>query len=297
VNPSGQGIFVNNLPYTIALGRRAKQAGFLLLLDLHYSPTWADPGTQTKPAAWANLQFDALTRTMHDYSKSVIEAMRAGGAMPDIVQVGNEIPGGLLWPDGKDWGPGHSFTNLGILLKAGIAGVKEGSGRDATPLIMIHIDRGGDWGGTKWFFDNIDAEGVEYDIIGESYYPMYHGPMSGLRETLDNAAIRYHKPIIVAETSYPYIPWPGAVAEAHGTAKFEYPISPDGQRDFLRALVAAVKQTPGNLGEGILYWEPEWIPAQGIPGSWEGKTLFDDAGKALPGLDTLGNAGRLSAVR
>jgi arabinogalactan endo-1,4-beta-galactosidase len=295
VNPSEQGIFVNDLPYTVALGRRAKQAGFLLLLDFHYSDSWADPGKQFTPAAWANLPFDQLVTTMHDYSKSVIEAMRAGGAMPDIVQVGNEIPGGLLWPDGKDWGFGHDYKNLCILLKAGISGVKDGSGDVAPPLIMIHIDRGGDWAGTQSFFDNIDAAGVPYDIIGESYYPFFHGPMSGLKETLDNAALRYHRPIVVVETGYPYLSWPGATMGTTGRTSYEYPISPDGQKQFLQALVKTVEQTPDHLGKGVVYWAPEWIPARGLDGSWDGKTLFDDDGKALPGLDTLGEAGRKSS--
>jgi arabinogalactan endo-1,4-beta-galactosidase len=284
VHPTGQDIYVNDLPYTVALGRRIKKAGFALLLDIHYSDSWADPGKQHKPAAWADLPFDQLVQTVHDYSRDVITAMRKGGAMPDMVQVGNEITPGMLLPDGQDWGPGHDFKNLGILLNAGIAGVKSGSGKQTPPLIMIHIDRGGDWKGTMWYFDNLTAQHVPFDVIGLSYYPMFHGPLSGLQETLQNAATRYGKPIIVVETGYAYAP-NGRQASAS-----EYPNTPEGQRAFLAALVATVRSTPNGLGRGVNYWEPEWIPVKGLMGSWDSLTLFDDQGNALPGIDALGRS-------
>jgi arabinogalactan endo-1,4-beta-galactosidase len=282
VHPSGEGIFVNDLPYTVALGRRIKKAGFRLILDIHYSDTWADPGKQGKPAAWAALPFDKLTTTVHDYTRDVVEQMRKGGAMPDIIQIGNEITGGMLWPDGKDWGPGHDFVNLSKLLKAGIAGVFDASKGVARPLIMIHIDKGGDWGGTKWFFDGIIAQGVDFDIIGESFCPFFQGPLSQLKNTLTQAADRYHKPIIVAETGYAY--------EDDGRGPHDgvtYPKTPDGQKQFLMDLMATVRATPDGLGRGIIYWAPEWVPGDGI-GGWDGTTLFDESGNALPGLDALG---------
>jgi len=274
VNPSHKGVIVNDLPYTIAIGKRIKKAGLLLLLDIHYSDTWADPHQQTKPAAWANLPFDQLTTTVHDYTKGVIESMRKAGAMPDIVQVGNEIIGGMLWPDGKNWGDGHDFKNLGALLKSGIQGVKDGSGKDAPPIIMIHIDRGGDWKGTQWFFDGIKAEGVDFDVIGESYYPIFHGPIAGLTETLTKARERYHKPVIVVETAYPYKPDGKRITPA-----MAWPETVDGQRQFMHDLLAITTQTKAR---GIVYWEPEWLPTKGYGGAWDTTALFDDTGNALP---------------
>jgi arabinogalactan endo-1,4-beta-galactosidase len=288
VNPSGQGAEINNLAYTVALGKRVKQAGLMLLVDIQYSDTWADPGRQTKPAAWADLPFDALTRQVRDYATSVIQTMRAAGAMPDIVQIGNEIPGGMLWPDGKDWGPGHDFTNLGRLLKAAIGGIEEGRGAAPAPFIMIHIDRGADWSGTKWFFDGIVAQGVPFDLIGESYYPFTHGPLSAVKETLAGAARRYGKPIVVVETAYPYLPWSQSGFGSDEGGAFEFPLTPDGQARYLGALLDAVRATPDGLGQGVFYWQPEWIPVNGLPSTWEGKTLFSDDGKALPGLAVLG---------
>ena len=285
VNPSGEDIYVNDLPYTIALGRRIKRAGLLLMLDIHYSDTWADPGHQLKPAAWNSLPLDQLVGKVHDYTQSVIEAMRKQGAMPDIVAVGNEISGGMLWPDGLDYGPGHDFSALGRLLKAGIKGVGDGSGNSPRPLIMIHIDKGGDWGATQWFFDGIAAQGVQFDIIGESYYPFFQGSLQQLKTTLGNAARRYRKPIIVAETGYPYESSP-RVANAPPGA-MSYPETPQGQLQFLQALTGVIRATQGGFGRGLMYWEPEWIPVHGLQSSWETTTLFDNSGNALPGLFAL----------
>ena len=288
-HPSQTGVMVNDLPYTIALGKRVKQAGFLLLLDIHYSDTWADPGKQFKPVAWNNLSTDQLIGQVHDYTRDVVVAMRKAGTMPDIVQIGNEIVGGMLWPDGKDWGPGHDFKTLGLLLKAGIQGADDGASPLAAPLIMIHIDRGGDWGGTQWFFDGINAQGVNYDIIGESFYPKLHGPISALKETLQNAAARYHKPIIVVETAYPYRDDPP-------TKGLTYPVTPDGQRQYVQDLIAAVKNTPDGLGLGVCYWEPEWLPTK-LAGAWSSTALFDDNGNALPGLDAFNSNPKLARLK
>ncbi|HEX5324940.1 MAG TPA: glycosyl hydrolase 53 family protein, partial [Capsulimonadaceae bacterium] len=117
VNPSEKGIFVNDLAYTVALGKRIKKAGFYLDIDFHYSDSWADPGKQIKPAAWRDLPFDQLVTTMQNYTRDAIAAMRKGGAMPDIVQIGNEITPGMLWPDGRDSQGGRDdFANLATLL-------------------------------------------------------------------------------------------------------------------------------------------------------------------------------------
>jgi len=279
VNPSHVDVEVNDLPPTIALAKRVKRAGLLLLLDIHYSDTWAAPSKQFKPGAWKSMPFATLTSTVHDYTKGVIASMANAGVLPGIVQVGNEITGGMLWPDGKDWGSGNGFDKLAVLLKSGIQGVKDGAGRGPTPSIMIHIDRGGDWKGTRWFFDGIVAQKVPFDIIGESYYPQFHGPMSQLRETLRNAAARYRKPIIVAETAYPFEPIGRPLAPS-----MSYPVTPAGQWAFLRDLVSTVASTPSGLGRGVVYWEPDWLPTK-KRGAWNTTALFDDRGNALPAFD------------
>jgi len=198
--------------------------------------------------------------------------------MPDIVQIGNEITPGMLWPEGRAGGE-HSFAPLAALLRAGIAGVEAGAGTQK-PQIMVHCDRGGDWNGARVFYDEIESQGVPYDLIGLSFYPFWHGPLSQLQETLEKTARRYQKPIVVVETGYHYAGEPDQPG-------MTYPFTPQGQKQFLEELVAAVRRTPDGLGRGVLYWAPEWLEIEGLRSSWAGQTLFDADGHALPGLDAL----------
>src|SRR5580658_390506 len=146
----------NNLDYTIASAKAAKKLGFHFLLDLHYSDTWADPGKQFTPHAWAGMSHDQLVKAVFAYTRDTIAAFRSAGVLPDMVQVGNEITAGILWPDGRL--PGN-WDNLADLLKAAIAGVDAGAAVGTNdnphPRIMIHIDRGGDVEATRYFFDKL----------------------------------------------------------------------------------------------------------------------------------------------
>ena len=289
VNPSGKKDMVCDLDYTVALARRIKKAGFKLLLDFHYSDTWADPAHQTKPAAWKDLPFDELKQRVHDYSRDSIAAFKKADALPDIVQIGNEIKGGMLWPDGKSGGSPNAFDQLAALLKAGVEGTKAGAGDGTaspqTPQIMIHIESGGDKGATQWFFDNVRQRGVPFDFIGLSYYPVWHGPLAQLKDNLKNAATRYGKPVIVVEVGYP---WQGSNLNDK-KAPMAYEATPEGQRQFLQDVVAAVRATPNGLGRGVVWWAPEWIPTTMGKG-WSPRTLFDDEGNALPALEALNPA-------
>lgn len=156
VHPDGQGIDVNDLPYTLALAKRIKKAGLRFLLDFHYSDVWADPAHQTKPAAWKDLPFDALTKQVQSYSRDVIAAFRRNGAMPDIVAVGNETTNGMLWPDGQVEQP-DGWAHFAALFNAGAAGVKEGAAPLPSPKIMLHIANGAEPGLMQWFFDNLST--------------------------------------------------------------------------------------------------------------------------------------------
>jgi arabinogalactan endo-1,4-beta-galactosidase len=156
VNPTDRAEYINDLPYTIALGRQIKKDGFLLLLDIHYSDSWADPGQQHIPEAWLDFSLPDLIKEVHDYSRDVIAAMRKGGAMPDIVEVGNEINNGLLWPIGKVEEP-DGWSHLNALLKSGIQGVHDGSPSGRSPKIMIHTANGALDGVTRWFYDNLES--------------------------------------------------------------------------------------------------------------------------------------------
>lgn len=307
VEPNGRGGVIQDVPYVIALGKRIKEAGDVFLLDLHYSDTWADPGKQFKPKAWENLIFDELTQKVQSYTADVIKQFTDAGAKPDMVQVGNEITPGFLWPDGKLEGkdPDAEWQRFTTLLKAGIAGVKQadiinsppakgqsggaGRGYPARQMtnaikIVIHIDQGGDVKKTDWFFSNLEKHGVQYDIIGLSFYPWWHGTLDDLKDNLAKTSKQFKKPIFVVETAYFYKPFD--LREGRYKDKLAWDKSPEGQKQFLCDLVQAVRQTPNGLGMGVLWWYPESIPAAGR-GGWNGgaTALFDPNAAPLPALN------------
>ena len=252
----------NSLANTIPLAKRIKASGALFLLDIHYSDTWADPQHQDIPVAWRGMDYAALQQQVESYSRSTIQAFKDAGAMPDWVQVGNEITRGMLWPVGQVAVPGATqylppdssdstvqWEHLTGLIKAGIRGVMEGAG-DTPPKIAIHIDRGGDWATTKWFFDHLQAAQVPYDIIAESFYPPWrHGTLADLKMNMDSSAARFHKDFLVAETGY-------GPSHSPDNPDMLWPVTPQGRLQFMVDLVNTVKAAP--LGVGVMYWAPEW---------------------------------------
>lgn len=257
----------NDLPYTLALARRARAMGFHLLLDLHYSDSWADPEKQTMPAAWSKLKHKQLVQQVHDYTRDVIAAFAHAGAMPEMVQVGNEITQGMLWPDGK---LPDNWDNLAELLHAGIAGIDDGRGSAPRPRIMIHIERSGDWAAAQWFYDNLIAHHVQFDVIGLSYYPFWHGGVVRMRQNLHDLALRYRLPIVVVETA---TNWKDSGTPAK---KFDFAETPEGQKKFLQAVDAAVRAVPNGLGQGVFWWEPAAEHDLRV------RSFFDDKGNVLP---------------
>ncbi|PTX91423.1 glycosyl hydrolase 53 family protein [Opitutus sp. ER46] len=258
----------NDLPYTIALARQAKALGYQFLLDFHYSDTWADPHRQTPPQAWAGFTRGQLTQAVHDYTRDTIIAFREAGAMPDMVQIGNEITPGMLWPHGKLPEQWDAFAGF---VKAGIAGVRAGTGNAVAPRILIQIEKPGDVATTQWFFDELLKRGVTFDVIGQSYYPWWHGSLLQLRQGLAAMAERYRKDIILVEVAYNWRP-----AE-YKDYPAPFPESPEGQRDFLEEVNRAVLATPYGLGKGVFWWEPA-VP----PGPIHSRGMFDADGNALP---------------
>jgi len=285
VDPSQTEVEVNDLDYTIALASRIKASGAKFLLDLHYSDTWADPGHQTPPAAWAQLSFDSLENRVESYTSEVVGALRMAGAAPDIVQIGNEIDGGMLWPLGQVGGSSDTpeqWDRLTRLLKAGIRGVKAGLSPGDPVRIMLHYSQGGSASGTAWFFDHIEAHDVPYDLIGLSYYPWWHGSIAGLEANLEATALRYDRDILLTEMSYP---WRAGGWEGMATYRWAmtWPISAKGQGRFLGDVMKVVAATPGNHGVGVLWWYPEAIEVPGLFIFGGGSlALFDQAGNLLP---------------
>jgi len=257
----------NDLEYTISAAKQAKELGFKFLLNYHYSDTWADPGKQYTPKAWEGKSHEELVQAVFEYTKDTIIAFREAGVLPDMVQPGNEIINGMIWPDGK---LPDNWDNFAELMKAGINGVDAGRGNAQRPLIMVHIDRGGDKKRTKAFFDKWNSYGVDYDIIGQSYYPWWHGSLLDLRENMIFMANEYRKDIILVEVAYN---WRDA---EYKSKPAPFPETPEGQRQFLDEVHRIVLATPGNRGKGVFWWEPA------VTGGLRRRGMFDDDGNALP---------------
>lgn len=223
-----------DLANTLKMAKRVKDAGMKLLLDFHYSDYWADPGKQYKPAAWRNLSFEELKKALYGYTKDVMQQLKAQGTTPDMVQIGNEINHGIVWPEGNV----SNMDGLAQLLNAGTAAVKS---VDPSVTMMLHVALGGQHDESAFFIDNMIARGVHFDVIGESYYPKWHGTLDDLRDNLADLVKRYNKDVIVVEYS--------AKKEEVNKIAFELP---DGR------------------GKGTCIWEPL--------STWE--KVFDNDGKA-----------------
>lgn len=258
----------NNLEYTIDLAKQAKKLGFKILLNYHYSDTWADPAKQFLPRAWEKKSHEELEQAVFEYTRDTVKAFREAGVMPDMVQNGNEVIHGMMWPDGR---LPQNWDNFADLLKAGVRGVEAGTGDAPRPLIMVHIDRGGDLPGTRYFFDNCRERDVQFDVIGQSYYPWWHGSLLDLRDNLNFMAETYKKDIILVEVAYNWRPAEYRINPA------PFPETPEGQRQFLDEVNRLVLNTPHHRGKGVFWWEPA-VPG----GPIASRGMFDEDNNVLP---------------
>jgi arabinogalactan endo-1,4-beta-galactosidase len=283
----------NTLAQVLRMARRFDAEGMAFLLDIHYSDWWADPQKQIKPAAWEGLDFPTLTDSVYRYTRDVVAALVAQGTPPTMVQIGNEIRPGLLWPDGRVDGEHDTpaqWDRLVTLLRAGRRGVLDAApGRP--PLILIHFDDGAKNQIARPFFQHLAERGLEYDAIGLSFYPKWHGTLDQLRSNLADLSTRFRKDVYVVETAYPWtFEWKddaGNIFGGQGDLHAGYPPTVEGQAAFLRAVREIVRDVPGGRGKGIYYWSPEWIAVAGVPSAWENAALFDFEGRALPSMDAF----------
>jgi arabinogalactan endo-1,4-beta-galactosidase len=263
----------NSLAYTISLAKEAKERGYKFLLDYHYSDTWADPAKQFVPKAWQGKTQEQMEQLVFEYTKKTMEAFREANVYPDMVQIGNEISTGMLWPYGK---LPENWDNFAALIKAGINGVYASIGNHTSPKIMIHIDKGGDKTFTKYFFDKLDTYNIKFDVIGQSYYPWWHGSLLNLRECLNFTALEYKKDIVLVEAAYNYSP-----AE-YLDKPAPFPESPEGQKEFLENVNELILNIPNNKGKGIFWWEPA-APNKGF----SHRTFFKEDGSVLPVINVF----------
>ncbi|MFN4199186.1 MAG: arabinogalactan endo-beta-1,4-galactanase [Flavobacterium sp.] len=247
---------------TVAMALRAQKMGMQVMANFHYSDSWADPGKQNKPEAWKDLPFDELVQAVYDHTYEVVSALKNAGVTPEWVQVGNEIPGGMLWPDGHT----DQWPQLAQLLNAGYKATKA---VDPNIRVIVHVDEGHNQEKFRNFYDRATELGVQYDIIGLSYYPYWvkkdwTETIDGLRQNLIDLVERYDKDVMVVEVG----------GEDHQI---------ENTRDLLKATIEAVRNVPNGRGLGVFYWEPQGAR------SWSkyGLSAWGEDGKPSPALDAF----------
>ncbi|GAA1269439.1 glycosyl hydrolase 53 family protein [Sphaerisporangium rubeum] len=277
----------NNKSKVLAFARTVKAKGLKLLVDFHYSDTWADPGKQYKPAEWSSHGIGQLQSDVYNYTYDVCNSLKAQGTTPDSVQIGNEINTGMLWNDGKV--VNSDFTNLSLLLKAGYNATKA---CNSGTQVMIHTALADNLTAARWFYDGIRAKGVPWDITALSYYCMWHGTLSNLSGVISDLRSRYGKPLVIAETAYPFTAGNAdSTPNAVTTGCSGYGLTWQGQG----SQFAAVQNTARNAGAiGVFYWEPTWyaVPGNGwdpadINGSgdgWDNMAIFNWTGQINPNV-------------
>lgn len=308
VSYGGGGCDLNTV---LELAKRAKDKGIGWLLDFHYSDCWADPGKQTIPKAWRGLDVAGLEQAVYDYTFQILEKCKEAELMPQMVAVGNELSNGLLWPYGKV----PEYGNIAKFASAGIRAVRR---MDSDIPVMLHLDNGGNQELYRtWFDAYMENGGADFDYIGLSYYPFWHGTLEMLKNNMEAIALRYHKKLFVAEVSTGFTledykkyekledgQRKGMAAKESVAAVVPYPMTKQGQADFMSDFLKTICQTPDGLCKGFSYWEPAWLPVPGSqwatmeacaymgekgPGGneWANQALFDYDGNALPALSVI----------
>ena len=254
-----------------------KTHGFKTWLTLHYSDSWADPGQQNPPSQWQGISFSALKDSVYNYTKKVMQEMQ-----PDYIQIGNEINTGILHPYG-DLATNHQ--NFIELVQQGSLAVRE---RSMDCKIILH------YAGIEhadWFFTQVNQ--IDYDIIGLSYYPIWHGKsLTALNTRMQELSNIHNKKILIAETAYPFtLEWNDWTNNIVGLDEQlilpEYPATPEGQRNFIRQIKTLTKELENGIG--FCYWGAELIAWKGNQSTdaspWENQALFDFNNKALSVLN------------
>lgn len=306
----------NDVKTTLEIAKRVTAAGFGVLMNFHYSDFWADPGKQIKPKAWKDYSVDELEQAVYDFTLETMELFKKEGVNITMVQVGNELSNGLLWPEGmirEDLGK-TEYDNVAHFVSAGIRAV-----RKVTPDagVMIHLDNGGNNELYRRWFDHYVERGEDFDMIGLSYYPFWHGTMDMLFHNMNDIAERYHKDLVIAEVSMGFTmddykayekltdeERKGYATRPALVEKIEFPMTVQGQYDFTKTLLERLLTVKEGRGKGFFWWEPAWIPVAGSgwatpeslkymndPGpcgnEWANQALFDYDGNVLPTLEFI----------
>jgi len=314
-NPYGGGTC--DLPCIIRLAKKANACGMAVMLDFHYSDFWVDPSRQRPPKAWKGMSFAEVIVALHDYTRDTLLALKKENIDIAAIQVGNEITNGMMHPYGELYREGISeesgggYDGLSKLLKAGFDACYEVYPEAKT---VLHLEHSGSMDKQIPYLENVIARGVEFDVVGQSYYPFWHGPFRDFKENNLYIMEHFHKEVWVVEAGYEWIPsripgHHGDFAEAEDGSKvgdingrIPFPSTKQGQADYLRYFLKLCK----DIGVGMVYyWEPAWVPMPGNawakdagqvycglePGpaynDWENEVLFDFDGNANPAVDVF----------
>ena len=267
----------SGLNEVLALSKRVRNLGMKVWLTVHYSDTWADPSAQITPQAWQGVSFENLKDSVRQYTTKIAEEIA-----PDYIQIGNEINGGFLFPQGKIDPNRTQFLELLSTASHAI--------RSASPSskIILHI---AGYSEADWFFSEVKS--IDYDMIGLSYYPIWHGKsLSDLQSSIQNLKTTFAKEVLIAETSYPFTlqwnDWTNNVIGEESQLLTQFPPTPTGQKEYLSELISLLQDAGGM---GLCYWGAEWVAFKGEEAtdgsSWENQTLFDFSNQALPVIEAM----------
>lgn len=260
-----------------SLSQRAKNKGLKVMLTVHYSDTWADPGHQVKPADWENITFEALKDSVYNYTKKIVTEIQ-----PEYIQIGNEINQGFIFPEGNRTSNPEQFK---ALLNEGIQAIRDNS---SSTKIIIHY---AGYSNANGFFNSLSN--LDYDIIALSYYPIWHGKsLNELKSMMMSLKANMQKDVIIAETAYAFTldwnDWTNNIIGSQDQLLNEFPATPQGQKDFLQEIKSICEHSESI---GFCYWAPEWVTYRGSQAengsSWENLALFDFTGKVLPAMEVF----------
>ncbi len=297
-------------PSFVKMAKEGMEKGYKILLDFHYSDFWCDPSKQFLPKAWRDFTIDQAVEGIYEYTKKTLTDIQKDGIVLDSVQIGNEITNGMLWPLGKltpnPDGKRGNYESLIRLLKAGVKAAREVMPKTR---IIIHLEKSGDQATYREFFDEVSAAKLDFDIIGVSFYPYWHGTFDMVFDNIDAVKARYHKPVWIVETSYgfttkasthlheTFVPLLSDNLLSQDNVYAPYPITLEGQLAFTKELFKRAKEH--DVG-AIIWWEPFWLPLAGLTwatkigeeythetdkptnNEWANQCLFDYEGNATP---------------
>lgn len=312
-HPYGGG--TNDLETFLKLAKRAKAQGMDVMLDFHYSDFWVDPSRQTCPKDWKDKPYPEVKKLLYEFTLNTLKTIKENGIELSAIQIGNEITHGMVWPYGNieyefDEVKGGGFKGLCGLLKEGCRAAKEVFPHAKR---VLHLEHSGSYDMQDWYFSNIVKEGVEFEVIGESYYPYWHGPFNMFKECVSKLMEKYKKEVWVVELGYEYVPFAkdhdfsevtdakeGDFIIGNVNGRIPFPQTKQGQADYLALMLKICKE----LGVGMVcYWEPGWIymPNNGWASdagqiycgltpsapvnSWIIETFFDTEGNANPAVE------------